>query len=513
MVPIVALTAYALLLKFFYLGLPELLHEEAYYWNYSQHLDIGYLDHPPMVAWVAKLFTGLMGDSAFAVRLGPFVLWFLGALYTFRLARRIFGKKTAIQSVLLYAVLPYFFLVSMLLLPDSFLVVCWSGALYYIHALLIEEKPWSFLGVGIFIGLGMLSKYSISLLGLAALLFVVFDHPSRKWLGSAKLWLAIAVSLVIFSPVIVWNAKHEWVSILFQSARRATGSFDFDLTDLVGSVIVLITPIGLIAAWIAARSKAPFVSSKLLLQENEKVVRSYRLLMVLTVVPLSVFVFFSLFRNTKLNWTGPLWLGILPFMSHMMSAGMEQFKKKLPVFGPRPWIITVITLLLIYGAGLLYIAIGIPGIPYPKNLLGLGVTEIARDVEHIVEEIGDRNGVRPLVVGMDKYSISSWLAFYRGKSSRYTQGRHSNQGVQDTAGRNLFGSSSLMYGYWFPPSEQVGKTMVLVGRRPKDLTGSRVEQRIDHGGEVRELVAKRHGRIIRRYYYRVVEGCRPLQPS
>jgi dolichol-phosphate mannosyltransferase len=260
MIRIVALAAYALLLKFFYLGLPELTYEEAYYWNYGQHLDIGYLDHPPMVAWIARLFTGLMGDTAFAVRLGPFVLWFIGAIYTFRLARSIFGRKTAIQSVLLYAVLPYFFLVGMLLFPDSSLVVCWAGALYYIHALLIEEKPWAFIGVGIFIGLGMLSKYSISLLGLAALLFVVFDGPSRKWLGSATLWLAIAISLVIFSPVIVWNARHEWVSILFQSADRTTGSFNFDLTDLIGYVIVLITPIGLMSAWVVARSKAPFVS-------------------------------------------------------------------------------------------------------------------------------------------------------------------------------------------------------------------------------------------------------------
>jgi dolichol-phosphate mannosyltransferase len=267
------------------------------------------------------------------------------------------------------------------------------------------------------------------------------------------------------------------------------------------------------AAWVVARSKAPFVSGTHLPQDNEKVLRSYRLLMVLTVVPLSVFVFFSLFRNTKLNWTGPLWLGILPFMAHLMSAGMEQFKKKLPVFGPRPWIITAITLLLIYGAGLHYIAIGIPGIPYPKNLLGLGVAKIVRDIEHVVEEIEDRTGVRPLVVGMDKYRTSSWLAFYRGKSSRYNQGRHSNQGVQDTAGRHLFGSSALMYGYWFPPSEQVGKTMVLVGRNPKKLTGSRIEQRIAHGGEVKELIGQKNSQIVRRYYYRVVEGYRPLPPS
>ena len=46
-----ALIAYSVLLRLFYLGLPEILHEEGYYWNYAQHLDLGYLDHPPLVGW------------------------------------------------------------------------------------------------------------------------------------------------------------------------------------------------------------------------------------------------------------------------------------------------------------------------------------------------------------------------------------------------------------------------------------------------------------------------------
>ena len=38
---------YAFALRLLYLGSVELLPEECYYWNYSRHLDIGYLDHPP----------------------------------------------------------------------------------------------------------------------------------------------------------------------------------------------------------------------------------------------------------------------------------------------------------------------------------------------------------------------------------------------------------------------------------------------------------------------------------
>ena len=53
----IGLIAYAFILRLVYLGSVELLPEEAYYWNYSRHLDIGYLDHPPMVAWLIRLGT------------------------------------------------------------------------------------------------------------------------------------------------------------------------------------------------------------------------------------------------------------------------------------------------------------------------------------------------------------------------------------------------------------------------------------------------------------------------
>ena len=51
------LIAYSVLLRLFFLGLTEILHEEGYYWNYAQHLDLGYLDHPPLVGWVVWLTT------------------------------------------------------------------------------------------------------------------------------------------------------------------------------------------------------------------------------------------------------------------------------------------------------------------------------------------------------------------------------------------------------------------------------------------------------------------------
>ena len=68
-----AIAACSLLLRLAFSGAVDLLPEEAYYWNYAQHLDIGYVDHPPMIAWLIALSTGLLGHSEFAVRLPAIV--------------------------------------------------------------------------------------------------------------------------------------------------------------------------------------------------------------------------------------------------------------------------------------------------------------------------------------------------------------------------------------------------------------------------------------------------------
>lgn len=156
---------YTLLLRGAYIGPPELLHEEAYYWNYAQHLDIGYLDHPPMVAWIIHLGTTVFGDTEFGVRIGAYVCWLITALFSYKLTYRIFNKSTAFRALILIAALPIFFGVGLLMTPDAPLIACWAGTLYFLYRALIDEKRHAWLGVGIWLGLGMLSKYTIALLG------------------------------------------------------------------------------------------------------------------------------------------------------------------------------------------------------------------------------------------------------------------------------------------------------------------------------------------------------------
>ena len=244
----VAIVGYLFALRLIYLGQAELLPEEAYYWNYSQHLDIGYLDHPPMVAWLIWLGTSIFGQNEFGVRIGAFGCWMVTSFFVYRLTRNLFDKSSALVAVLLVQALPYFFSVGFLMTPDAPLVAFWSGALCFAAYALLNERRSAWWGVGVCLGLGMISKYSIGVLGPAMFLFLLLDSRSRRWFLRWEPYAAALIAALIFSPVIIWNFQHGWASFGFQSTRRLSAHADFSLHELIGSILVLLTPTGILAA-------------------------------------------------------------------------------------------------------------------------------------------------------------------------------------------------------------------------------------------------------------------------
>jgi Dolichyl-phosphate-mannose-protein mannosyltransferase len=154
-----ALIGGSFLLRLVYCGQVELLPEEAYYWNYSRHLDIGYLDHPPMVAWLIRLGTSWLGESELGVRAGALLCNAVASFFMYRLTRQWFGKPSALVAVVLMQLLPCFFLSGLIMTPDAPLMAAWAAALYYLQAALLAERGKSggaWWGVAISVGLGLI---------------------------------------------------------------------------------------------------------------------------------------------------------------------------------------------------------------------------------------------------------------------------------------------------------------------------------------------------------------------
>ena len=469
-----------------FLAKPDLFPEEAYYWNYAVHLDIGYLDHPPMVAWLIHLGTALFGDGEFGVRIGVVLCSLITALFTYRLTTLLYDARAGMMSVLLVQVLPFFFLTGFMITPDAPLTACWAGGLYFLALALLREKASAWFGLGVCLGLGMLSKYTIALLGPATLLFLALDARSRRWFRHPAPYAAVALSIAIFSPVIIWNARHQWASFAFQSADRVAEARRFSTHELLLAILALLTPVVILRVWKTLRG-APGEDAR-----RRLFARIY------TLVPLSVFLLFSFTHRVKLNWTGPLWLAVIP----AIAAALVPLADQPPALIQRAWRATVALLVLVQITFLTHLAFGFPWMGYTEDmaLLPVGWSEMGRALEDRRAAIPAPPNGRVLLVGLDRNFIASEAAFYHSQP---------RDAVRETTGAHLFGSRALMYEFWFPPREQAGATLLLVSFDRGDLDRRRVRDRVGKRGEIEEHWIERDGRKVRPYFTCVAEGYRP----
>ena len=491
----IALVVYAFALRLVYLESVDLLPEEAYYWNYSRHLDFGYLDHPPMVAWLIRLGTAAFGQSQFGVRIGALCCGIVASFYLYRLTRNLFGEASALGAVLLAQTLPFFFLSGLLMTPDAPLTAAWAASLYYLERALLAGRSGAWWGAGLALGMGAISKYSIGLLVPVTLAFMLWDTQARRWWRRPEPYAAALLALAIFSPVILWNARHDWASFAFQTSRRIAEASRFALHKLVASALILITPTGVLAAAAAFTDVKPADDD---VTGNAR--RRRRFMHMAVLLPLAVFAVFSLRHEVKLDWTGAPWTGALPLMAvGMIAAGTKASGWRAWIRSA--WMPTLVTMLLIYGAGLHYLVLGLPGLGYNKHieLIPVGWRDFSRQIAMTAAEIRKATGADPLIVGMDRYAIASELAFYGTKRTNSTV---------ETSSAHLFERVGLMYERWTPREAQAGRTLLLVAWDPNDLTGSTIESHAERLGPVEDGVLTRNGQVVRRYYHRVAYNYR-----
>ena len=207
-------------------------NDEAYHALYTQHFDWSFYDHPPMMAILAAI--GRLAEPSFGVifpiRL-VFVLLFAGStLLMARLTERSFGSRAGFLAAFLLSVAGYYPVAAgAFVLPDGPLLFFWLLTLERFQAALQSLKarrgsmiPW--IGVGLAWGCALLSKYHGVLLPGVMGLTLIGLPQARVWLRKPGPYLAFAIGLVVFSPVVGWNAAHGWASLGFQAGRAVPGS-------------------------------------------------------------------------------------------------------------------------------------------------------------------------------------------------------------------------------------------------------------------------------------------------
>ncbi|SFI79982.1 glycosyltransferase family 39 protein [Nitrosomonas sp. Nm34] len=489
----VGVVLFVTLLRLVYLGLAQLIPDEAYYWQYSQHMDLSFFDHPPMVAWLIWLGTAIAGQNEFGVRIGAFTCGLITMGYLYAFARNLYDKSTGMRAIMLLSVLPFGFASGLVITPDAPLMASWAATLYYMERALVADRKIAWLGMGIAFGLGLLSKYTMGLLGIAALAFVILDPTARRWLLRPYPYFAAFLALLLFSPVIIWNFQNDWVSFLFQTERLGGGGHVFSVHYLVLYVAIILTPIGLYAAlralWHVGTNG----------KHNQCERRRNLFIFIFTGIPLIIFLGISTFDTPRFHWTCPLWLAVLPTIAWMMgqNSALQTVSNRLRAI----WQPTITVSLLAYAFILHYVVLGIPGIPYQFLAEHYFWKEAAIEIEKIAEEIESQNGQAPIVVGMNKWSIASALSFYTKDSSKI-----------DIRSRNMFGDKSAMYDFWYPSHPATDRPIILIGIKrhtlEHDRAGNEIDRMLIQPSTIQYKTVTRNSTPLRPLYYRTAQGYR-----
>lgn len=477
--------------RILFIGMNPLLVEEAYYWNYAQHLDFSYLDHPPMVALLIKITTTIFGTHELGVRGAALFCWFLMVFFSFKLTELV-TRGAGIYAVFLLTILPYFFIQSVVITPDLPLLVCWSGALYCLYRvhILDETRYWYFAGV--WIGLGMLSKYTICLVGLATLCYVGIVPSARGALRRKELYISGVIAALLFMPVIYWNATHEWVSFLFQSTRRINDAPHFSFHLFLGILVLFLMPLGLLGVSGLFRKKITYMTPLSL--------KSVRFFQLYLVVPLAIFGIFSLNHPLRLTWVGPCLLSVIPWLAMLLYQSAQSLRPRLL----KTWIISGAGLVLLYSGMFLVIAFGIPEKVCAQFFNGFfDWRDFTVQVNQMASLVEKKTSMSPIIIPLDAYNITSELNFYQ----RVLLANGDIQKSYATEGQHYFGESSLMYKYWSSNESLTGRVVLLISRDNQNFKRPMLKQGIRTKSPVKQFWAhsQRHGVDIRPYYYQVAE--------
>ncbi|GAC1549944.1 MAG: glycosyltransferase family 39 protein [Vulcanimicrobiaceae bacterium] len=184
--------------------------DELYFMSCAQHLAWGYVDQPPLIAFVAKAVMALFGDSLYAIRLLPALAAGATVVLTGRLTVRLGGGLFAqTLAMIAVALAPFFLAVGNLLTMNAFEPLLWLGALALFMRARDTDEPATWGALGAVAGLGLINKYSMFFF-LGSCVVALALTPARRTLARPGFVAAAAIAAAIVAPTLIWQAQHGW---------------------------------------------------------------------------------------------------------------------------------------------------------------------------------------------------------------------------------------------------------------------------------------------------------------
>ncbi|MBF0592127.1 MAG: glycosyltransferase family 39 protein [Nitrospirae bacterium] len=429
----------------------DLSADEALYWDCTRRLELSYYSKGPLIVYLMYASTALFGTNVFAIRIMAVVIYFLSSVLLYKLVIALYGddsgnldknqaknqdsylgdkpafcdqprnsKEQSIQLIALVCVLtlqiiPLFATYAIVFTIDSPFVFFWILALYLFWRAITETRGygkgygnWALLGVAI--GLGMQAKYIMAMFMVCASAFILLTRY-RPLLRTLKPYVAFVVSMLFFSPVIIWNMRHDWVTLRHTAGHAHLSDglriAPLSLFEFLGSQLGVVTPVLFVLILVALfrlRKDGSNGQSRSLQSLGQGDFLFY--------FSVPVFCFFLLKSaqgKVQANWAMTAYItGIIAFVRYFFYAEINESPKIAGVHTKRTIVIGIIIAILVTAVALFPQAVRLPLKLDPTARLrgwrGLGV-----EVGRLYDELSETGKV---LIFSDKYQITSALAFY-----------------------------------------------------------------------------------------------------
>lgn len=275
--------------------------EEAYYLHWAQQPALGYFSKPPMVAWLLAAATAVLGTGELAIKSVSVVLHTATALLVFALGYRLYSARVGAYAAVVFQALPIVGALSLFTTTDAPLHFFWALTLLGVVLARDDGRLRWWLLTGLAAGLGLLSKYTMGLLAIGLLLYVLITPAQRRLLRQPGLWLGVGLAAALLSLNLYWNWQHDFIAFrhtahiaqldrqLFHPDRLA--EFLLPQIGVFGPVLFAALLGYLFRRWIWARD-------------------SHRLLLAASLPTLVLISLQAFLAEANINWASPAYVGL-----------------------------------------------------------------------------------------------------------------------------------------------------------------------------------------------------------
>jgi 4-amino-4-deoxy-L-arabinose transferase-like glycosyltransferase len=250
-----------------------------------------------MIAYFIHL-TNYISESEWGVRLVNVFSLSVSSIYIYKLASIIFDKNIALKAIIIFSSIILVHAGFIITTPDSPLILFWTLSLYYAYKAIFLNSRIDYILAGIVLGMMMLSKYTSILFIVSLILFLAIKR--RDVFKNINFYISAFISIIIVSPMLLWNYQHDWISFNFQ-LNHASGNDNVIKLDLLLSFIAgqfaIFSPIfAAVLFYYLFKEKLFFKNTKLFF------------ISIMTAITLIFFMYKGLYANMELNWVAPAYI-------------------------------------------------------------------------------------------------------------------------------------------------------------------------------------------------------------